>query len=261
MKKKIIIVGLVMLGIITTIYSCKKSDSNSSNTAQVSMHLADDPGNYDHVYLDVQQIGVTVSGSNEIILTPIRPGIYDILKFRNNLDTLLLRASLPVGTINQIRLILGNNNSVVVSGVSYPLSTPSAQESGVKLNINQTFAANGAYDIWIDFDAGKSILQTGNGAYKMKPVMRAYCNTTIGYIKGYVLPLNAMATVYAINGTDTASAIPDAIDGFFVLNGLTAATYQIWVQPGIPGFQAYFQSNVQVAYGVETNVGTITLIP
>jgi len=243
--------------------SCKKN-SNGTTTAgnaSVNMHLTDGPSVYDHVYLDIQQVEVTMSGSSAITLAPIRAGIYDILQFRNGLDTLLLRATLPAGTIQQIRLILGSNNSVVVNSNTYALGTPSAQESGVKLNLNATLVANGAYDIWIDFDAGKSIVQTGNGSYKLKPVIRAYSATTNGRIKGYVLPLNAMATAYAINGTDTLSAIPNSLDGYFVINGAVAGTYNLLISPGIVGLQAYFQSNIQVTYGTEVNVGTITLVP
>ena len=241
-------------------YSCKKN-SDTANTSTVNMHLTDDPANYDHIYLDVKQVEVTMSGSSAIIFTPIRPGIYDILKFRNGLDTLLLRANLPTGSISQIRLILGDNNSIVVNAISYPLTTPSAQESGIKLNLNQTLAAGGSYDIWIDFDAGKSIILTGSGVYKLKPVIRAYSAVTVGKIKGYILPLNAYATVYAINGTDTISAIPNSSDGFFALSGVSAGTYQLWVNPAILTLQPYFQSNVQVVYGVETNLGVITLHP
>lgn len=261
MKTKIIITALLLSTAIFSFYSCSKNDNNNSGTAQVTMHLTDDPANYDHVYLDIQQVAVTMSGSSEVTLNAVRPGIYDLLKFRNGLDTLLARADIPAGTVSQMRLILGNNNSVVVSGVSYPLTTPSAQESGIKLNLNQTFAANGSYDIWIDFDAARSILQTGAGTYKLKPVIRAYSAVTLGTIKGYVLPLNSLSTVYAINGTDTSSAIPSPIDGFFSINGLNAANYQLAVVPGVTTLQPYAQSNVQVVYGVQTNVGTITLHP
>lgn len=248
--------------------SCSKSDSNSNNntnnntsTAKVNMRLTDDPANYDHVYIDIQKVEVTMQGSSAVTLAPIRPGIYDLLKFRNGTDTLLLTANLPVGNVEQIRLILGNNNSVVTGGQTYALTTPSGQTSGLKLNLNQTFAANGAYDIWIDFDAAKSIVKTGNGKYMLKPVIRAYSALTNGRIKGYVLPLNALATVYAINGTDTFAAIPAATDGFFYFNGLPAATYQVWVDAGVLTLQDAFINNVQVTYGTESNLGTITLVP
>jgi len=241
--------------------ACSKSNNNSnSNTAQMTMRLTDDPGNFDAVYVDIQQVGFTVSGHSEIMLTPQRKGVYNLLSFRNGLDTLLVNASVPAGTVGQIRLVLGSNNSVVVGGVSYPLSTPSAQESGLKLNFQTTLAANTAYTIWIDFDAGKSILQTGGGSYKLKPVIRAYSALTNGEIAGYVFPSVALATVYAINGTDTAAAIPNSSDGHFVIGGLAAGSYQLVVSPAAAGFLS-FSTSVNVSFGVVADVGTITLHP
>jgi hypothetical protein len=260
MKTKISIFALLFCATALFFYACKKKN-NDSNKATVAFYLTDDPANYDHVYLDIQQVVVTMSGSSAVTLIPVHPGIYDLLQFRNGLDTLLIRAAIPAGTVEQIRLVLGSNNTVVVGGVSHELTTPSGQQSGVKLNLHQTFAAGGAYNVWIDFDAGKSIVTTGSGKYILKPVIRAYSSLTIGRIKGYVLPLNAWATVYAINGTDTATAIPSLIDGYFVVNGLTDANYTLVVSPGIAGLQPYTQSNVHVVYGVETNIGIITLHP
>lgn len=263
MKYKMIKSGMLAVAIAcTTFFSCNKEDDNnaSAEKATMRMHLTDGPADYDAIYLDIQQVEVTMSGSSPLTLIPIRPGIYDILHFRNGLDTLLIRADIPPGTIQQIRLILGNNNSIVVNGISHPLSTPSAQESGVKLNLHETFVAGGAYDIWIDFDAGKSILQTGNGSYKLKPVIRAYSALTDGRIKGYVLPLTSYAIVYAINGTDTFAAIPDPINGYFRISGLPAATYQVWIDAGI-GYQDLMLNNVSVAYGIETDLGIKTLVP
>ncbi len=249
------------IGCIAFGTSCSKdNNSNSSGTAQVSMHLTDGPAVYDHVYLDIQKVEVTVSGSSAVTLSAIRPGVYDILQFRNGMDTLLLRANLPAGQVGQIRLILGSNNSVVVNGTTYALNTPSGTTSGVKLNLHDALVAGGAYDIWIDFDAAKSIVQNGNGNYQLQPVVRAYSQTTNGQVKGNVLPLSAGAVVYASNGTDTLSAIPSPVDGFFAFSGMASGTYSLWINP-LPasGLHVYSQSNIQVSYGTAVNLGTITL--
>jgi hypothetical protein len=58
-----------------------------------------------------------------------------------------------------------------VDGVSYPLSTPSAEQSGLKLQVNATLEAGVVYTILLDFDANKSIVVTGNNTYKLKPVV------------------------------------------------------------------------------------------
>jgi hypothetical protein len=236
------------------------NNPNTSGKADVTMRLTDGPAEYDAVYLDIQAVELTMTGQSAVTLTPVRPGIYDILHFKNGADTLLMRADVPGGNIEQIRLKLGSNNSVVIDGQSYALTTPSGQTSGIKLNLNQTLVAGNAYTFWIDFDAGKSIHQTGNGKYMLKPVIRAYSSLTDGRIKGYVMPLNSFATVYAINGVDTFAAIPET-DGFFRIGGLPAASYSLWIDSGIPTLQDAIIPNVAVTYGVENNVGTITLVP
>jgi hypothetical protein len=264
MMKRTLVTG-IFAALISTIlfFSCSKDSSSSNNgTAHLSMRLTDGPGVYDHIYLDIQQVVVTMSGSSAVTINVIHPGVYDLLEFKNGMDTLLAEAEIPAGTVEQMRLVLGTNNSIVVDGISYPLTTPSAQESGLKLNFNTTFVANGSYNLWIDFDASKSILQTGNGSYKLKPVIRAYSALTDGRIKGYVLPLAAFTTVYAINGIDSFTAIPDALTGYYRISGLPAASYNVVFDAALATpYQDTTVMNVNVMYGVETNLGTITLHP
>lgn len=241
--------------------SCKKDNNDSQGTAKVNFHLTDGPGPYDAVLVDIQQVEVHSDVSGWVTLTPAHPGIYNLMDFRNGMDTLLCAADIPAGNVSQMRLILGANNSVVVNGSAYNLGTPSAQESGLKLNIGQQFNAGGSYDVWIDFDAARSIVQTGNGQYKLKPVIRAYSAATNGKIKGIVLPVSAGAMVYAINGTDTLSAIPDA-SGNFAICGLNNGTYTLWLDASVSsGLQDKILPNLTVSYGNTTDVGVVILVP
>lgn len=267
-RKKYFLAFIVtaILAVITTLYSCKKdsdkySDAGpSGKSVDMAIHLTDGPADYDAVYIDIQQVEVTMDGSPAVILVPLRPGIYDLLRFRNGLDTLLLRADVPPGRVQQMRLILGNNNSVVVDGQVHALTTPSAQESGLKLNLHEDFVAGGAYDIWIDFDAGKSIHKTGNGKYMLKPVIRAYSSVTDGRIKGYVLPLAAGATVYVTDGVNIYSAIP-APDGFFQFTGLPSGAYDVTFDAALASYNDVTISDVKVSYGATANLGTTLLQP
>ncbi len=255
--------AVIVMLCVTIFHSCKKDDTSDNGKDKgdvtVNMHLKDGPGRYDAVWLNIQQVVVTMEGRSAVELTPVRPGMYDILRFRNGLDTLLLRAILPAGRINQIRLILGDGNLVVVDGEPQPLTTPSAQESGLKLNLKENFVAGGSYDIWIDFDASKSIHQTGNGKYMLKPVIRAYSTLTDGRIKGYVFPAIALPTVYVTNGTDVYSAIPDA-DGYFMITGLPEGAYKVTFDATLPVYIDHIIDDVQVTYGVTTDLETTTLL-
>jgi hypothetical protein len=243
--------------------SCNKTDdppNNTGNNAQMTLRLTDGPASYDALWLDVQQVVIISDAGASTTLIPARPGLYNLLALRNGIDTLLVTAPVPAGTISQIRLVLGSNNSIVVNGNSYPLNTPSAQESGLKLNLHETLQAGGSYTFWLDFDVAKSIIQTGNGQYKLKPVIRAYTSLTNGKITGYVLPLASLTTVYAINAADTFSAIP-AANGYFQIGGLPAGTYQVVYDATATGFVDVAVNNVQVSFGAATDLGVRTMGP
>lgn len=245
-----------------TLYSCKKDDktNQSAQTARVNMHLTDAPADYDAVYIDIQSVEVTMEGSAAVTIPAVRPGVYDLLKFKNGMDTLLARADIPAGKISQMRLILGVNNSIVVDGKTYAMNTPSAQESGLKLNLKQEFAAGGSYDVWLDFDAAKSIVETGSGKFQLKPVIRAYSALTDGRVKGYVLPGTALATVYLSDGANTYAAIP-APDGFFMFAGIPEGTYSVTLDAAVVTFTDITINNVQVKYGATADLGVTTLVP
>ena len=252
----------IALSSMAFLQSCNKDDdsgNNTNQTATVNMHLTDDPANYDAVWINIQKVEVTMEGHSAVTLVPIRPGMYDLLKFRNGLDTLLLTATLPAGKVSQIRLILGEGNNVVVDGQTHDLNTPSAQESGLKLNLKDEFVAGGAYDVWIDFDAAKSIVVTGNGKYQLKPVIRAYTALTDGRVKGYVLPPAALATVSLTNGVDTYTAIPGA-DGYYIFTGVPEGTYSATFDASIVTYQDITVNNVVVKYGTTVDLGVTTLI-
>ncbi len=159
-----------------------------------------------------------------------------------------------------MRMVLGPNNSIVVNGVSYPLQIPSAQQSGLKVNWHQTLSANGAYTVWIDFDAGRSVVTTGNGSYILKPVIRTFSELTNGQIKGYVQPQAAQAVVHAIMASDTIStAIPNP-DGFFMFSGLPQGNYTIsYDAANNTGYTDENTGNVTVTFGRVTNLGIKTL--
>ena len=240
--------------------SCNKSSSDTNS--QLSIFLTDAPANYDAVNIDVQGIQVNTnrysSTSTGWISLPLnKRGIYNLLDFRNGLDTLLASQKLPAGSISQIRLILGNKNSLSVDGTNHALSTPSSLQSGLKLDVHVALVEGIEYKIWLDFDAGRSIVVNGN-KYILKPVIRAYTKLTSGAIKGSVQP-DSNSKIYAIRNTkDTiGSAITDIISGDFFIGGLTAGKYKI----AIDANNNYRDSTIttSVTNGMITDIGSIQL--
>lgn len=253
MKKKPILLSImliIMLGF--TISSCKK-DATTSNYPY-NVRMTDASGPYDAVNIDLQ--GVEITGNNgKAVMLNVNSGIYNLLNFTNGADTLISYGNLEVATVQQIRLILGSNNTVVINGVSYPLSTPSADQSGLKLQVHQTLQEGVQYSVLLDFDANKSIVDLGNGNYKLKPVIRTIETAINGAIKGKIMPAGIIASVTATNSSISYSSNVNAA-GDFLIMGLPAGTYTFTVTPALPLIPVIL-NNVVVTTGSVTNVGII----
>lgn len=246
--------GVLSLALLALLFlsGCKPKDPK--DPAHVKISMTDAPGAYDAVYVDVQAVEITGAGGTVTLNTTA--GIYNLLDLANGTDTLIAEGDLAAGKVEQIRLILGSNNSVVVNGTTYPLSTPSAQQSGLKLQVHQTFEPGVEYAILLDFDANQSIVTQGNGGYSLKPVIRTVDVALGGSIRGSVTPIGALVIAQAITGTDTFSSVTNA-NGEFLIGGLAAGTYSVVLTPPTPLIPVTI-SNVQVTAGANTNVGLTT---
>lgn len=251
--KKLLIIAFVGLGI--GLSACNKNEGSSGMT-KVSVKLTDAPGAYDALYLSVKEIEVLSSEGRSTLAVNSNP--FNILKFRMGKDTLIATQDIPSGQIQEVRLVLNDTgNSVVINGISYPLTTPSGQSSGVKLKVNETLEAGVAYTMLLDFDAAKSVVQTGNGKYILKPVIRAIPNAVSGSITGVISPAMSNPKIYAITGTDTLGTVSDA-NGKFWFPGVAAGTYKVEIVPVSPYVMKTID-NVVVVTGSTKDLGTITI--
>ena len=153
---------------MVSLYSCKKE----TPMGNMSVTMTDAPTNLKQVNVDV--IGVEIeTAANGWVTLPINAGVYDLLTLQNDVSAVLAPStSIPAGRVNQLRLHLGVNNSVMdSSNITYPLIIPSGSETGLKINVDQTVVVNHTLTIQLDFDAGSSIVQTTNG-YQLKPVLK-----------------------------------------------------------------------------------------
>jgi hypothetical protein len=261
--RKVLFLFIPMVAGILIFAACRKSTSTTGGPATLQVRLTDDPSPYDSVLIDIEKVEVNVSAdtgasSGWQTLPLLRPGVYNLLAFRNGVDTVLASANFPAGTISQMRLILGSNNSVVINGQSFPLKTPSAQQSGLKFNIHATLTPGIVYKLWIDFNAGSSIVTTGNGGFILKPVIRTFSEAVGGSIKGTVLPWAARPAVLAIQGTDTLLALPDSTTGYYFFGGVSAGSWNLWLH-STDSLYKDTTFAVSVSTGVVTNAGSITL--
>ncbi|MCT4560101.1 MAG: DUF4382 domain-containing protein [Crocinitomicaceae bacterium] len=169
---KNIVKAIFLLAIAATLglTACKKDKEKQYTQMRVSMH--DAPGDFQEVNVEVKEVQVHHEVDGWITM-PTNAGVYDLLTLQNDISVVLVNNdSIPVGVINQMRLILGDSNYVMVDSVYHNLATPSAEQTGLKFNLNHDFQANETYEVVIDFDAAKSIVIKGNGSYSLKPVIK-----------------------------------------------------------------------------------------
>lgn len=154
------------------LFSISACDKDNDSTTDLRIRLTDNPYNATQVNVDIREVKVNFrddDGGWVTLLT--HPGIYNLLALQNGVDTLLAQGIVPTSTLKEIRFVLGSQNSIMIDNVLYPLTIPSGSESGLKIKINKDLHAS-LDSVLIDFDAALSILQTGNGEYKLKPVLK-----------------------------------------------------------------------------------------
>jgi len=254
--KKLIVLGLFLtLGL----YNCRKDNTNdiSNGSSRLVFRLADAPAAYDKVNIDI--IGASAIINDSTVDLDVNAGIYNLLDFANGKDTVIVDQEIPSGTLSQIRLKLGDNNSLIIGKGTYAMKTPSAQQSGLKLNVHADFLQGVAYEYIIDFDAARSIVKTGNSKFILKPVLRVFTKAVSGAIEGAVSPAKAKPLIYAISAQlDSISTSADTISGNFKFRGLPAGTYKLSFLPVSPYRDTTLQ-NISVKTGVVTKLDILKL--
>jgi Domain of unknown function (DUF4382) len=237
-KPLIWLMGLLLTAFIAGCGS--GGDGGGMSTAQpgtLGVSLTDAPAcGFDEVNVTVSKVRVhqsdtaneNAAGWADIALNP--PKKINLLDLK---DALVLKTlgetSLTAGHYTQLRLVLipnsqnePLNNSVVPSTtmIEEPLDTPSAIQSGIKLIHQFTVDSGQRVDLLLDFDACKSIVQTGNGKYKLKPVIKVIpfvLNGIEGFVDTNLLGSNVAVSAQNNEGEIIRATVPNTTTGKFFL--------------------------------------------
>ncbi|WP_436490715.1 DUF4382 domain-containing protein [Chitinophaga sp. ARDCPP14] len=291
--------GLVMavLAAVTLAGACKKDNSASTtpipdNKQKVSLYLSDDPGYFDKVLLDIRSVEVLVdtcgktdddnwsdrdrcwwdedrdhdrnSGRDTCQLwdsLDINPSVYDLLTLRNGADTLLAGGVVAKGTMERIRITIGDQNSLVKDGVTYPVKSISGQSKiivRVRHNEWDELSADNL-QLWLDFDVQRSIIRTWNGKFILKPYINVFTILKMGSISGKVTPWDAYPVISIYNSSsDTLYALPWR-SGEYKVRGLKVGDdWNVFVNAS-NGYKDTTVTGVKVARGKDTRIGNIQL--
>lgn len=235
------------------------------------------------VVVTVRALELIGSGGTYTLSLPA-PVQVDLTSLTNGTSLPLGAIDVPAGTYQQLRLLLAPNspsaqhlaNYVIPVGSTTPqaLGTPSAQESGTKINGQITVAANGQLNLTVDFNACRSVVVAGNsGQYLLKPVLNLSDDDQAGSISGYLPAADAGSMVMAedaqghiLKTTVASVASGSAAYASFTLAPLQSdeAGYNVVISPPLsstqvapsPDFAPDVVTGVPVTTGQTTTLGS-----
>src|SRR5215216_4412111 len=132
MKTKLLL-AVAFFGIFVLV-SCKKDNK----TVPVQILLTDNPDTYTAVNIHIKEIKVKINNDDTgWIHIDSKDTTINLLDLQNGITSVIAQDNLPEGVLQEVRFILGDDNTIVDNGVTYPLQTPSAEDSGLKIKINK----------------------------------------------------------------------------------------------------------------------------
>ena len=256
-----------------------KIDSTNNDNARIQIKLVDAPDErYEEVNIEIIDIQYNNSEDNQgwISLEPVNgyPIEVDLTELVAGNNLLLADELIPSGSINQIRLVLSDNNSLLLEGEmnQIPLDTPSAQQSGLKLKLNTELEAGFSYTFILDWDVNRSIVKAGNsGKYNLKPVIRVNLEVNSGSIAGIVVgevlddeiegpvPLKNVGVFIFTDKDVYVAATFTNENGKFLVQGLDKGNYILKIET-LEYVDYESENSVMVNVGEVTDVGIIELI-
>ncbi|WP_298530953.1 DUF4382 domain-containing protein [uncultured Algibacter sp.] len=242
--------------------NCEDNNSSETNeTARVQLKLVDEPGDYEEV--NIQIIDIQYQSDEDEGWQSFTPEVgfpinVDITELIAGNSLLLSDEIVPIGILKQVRLVLSDNNTLKIEGEEelIPLDTPSAQQSGLKLNLDEELEAGFVYSFILDWDVQKSIVKAGNsGKYILKPVIKVNAEISSGSISGKVIEIveevetpiiNQIVEVYSTDDVLVKDTLTDE-NGNFVVQGLEAGTYTLKITK--EGYLDFTSTEITVTVG------------
>ncbi|HJU46440.1 MAG TPA: DUF4382 domain-containing protein [Chitinophagaceae bacterium] len=286
------LLGMASIGAII-FYACSKDNADMSsipdNKQRVQLYLTDDPGFFDQVFIDIRRVEVLVDtcgnwddddgnrwGKNDRCwwddgrydrkdtckvwdTLAIRAGVYDILSFRNGVDTLFANGIVPKGAVRKIRITIGGNNSLVKDSITYPLKSVSG-ETKLIVNVRRDEWEEYSTDnlrLWLDFDVNRSIVEVRRGSFVLKPYILVWTPKITGSLSGKVTPREGYPVITVWNNSDTLYALPTR-GGEYKIRGLKEGTYSLFVNAS-NGYQDTTIASIMIKRNKETKVASIQL--
>ncbi len=278
-------------------------DADTAPTGTLKLSITDKMSDdFKNVVVSIREIRVVPAGKEDapdndpglpVVVSFATPRVIDVMQLQF-VQQALGDVVLPAGTYKQVRLILEPNlkgqgqqpaNYLVLksdlTNAKIPLTTPSAQQSGLKVIGPIEIKAGIINALMIDFDPNTAIVARGNGDYNFKPtgirlVRMSDMLTQFGSISGTVFSTFkdwSSATVSVMRRGTVNDTDPIAAGIIFsnFTSGAWQSPFAAFVPPSSPtisyktfvsanGFHLYSSSSISVTQSRTTDLGTVPLV-
>ncbi len=119
---------------------------------------------------DIEDAGGSKKGNWQVIAEWDGGYEVDLIELEGKSILLASELLLP-GKYTQLRVFLKAQAIIIVNGEEHDLDIPSVEQTGIKLIHPFEIIPGQITKLTLDFDAQQSIIKTGNGDYKLKPVI------------------------------------------------------------------------------------------
>jgi len=149
-------------------FSCKEKKVKFS---PVHFYLMDSPSDFDSINIHIKSIEANVIGDSAVwVPVDTKDTIVNVFHLQDSITMQVAHDNVPTGLLKQIRFILGDDNSVVIGGISHPLQLPATGSGALLIDIDKKL--NEVFNGFIlDFDASQSIV-ADSGNYRLEPVIK-----------------------------------------------------------------------------------------
>lgn len=299
MSKKIcnvlslLVVSLLAALVIIQLSGCGGGGGDSDSKGTLKVGLTDKQSDeFANVFIAIKEVRVVPAGLENaadddsrlpVVVKYDTPHSVDILTLRFQQE-LLGTVILSAGTYNQVRLILAANPTgqgkdpvnyltlKTAPTVKIPLTTPSSQQSGLKILGRFEVKPGIINAIILDFDPNTAIVDRGNGDYNLKPtgirIVQTTALTSFGSLSGTVVSTfrdYSRATVAVVPQGGVNSIASGTIFSNFSSNRweapfsafVPAGAYRLHILAN--GFAPYSSPMKTVTTGTDTQLGEIFL--
>jgi hypothetical protein len=263
-KKYFFLVSLILF------ISLACTDETERSSGLVNFFMIGSGGDFDEIWLEILGVEVKTTGSRgtddtqPVFLPNIQSNKrVNIAGFTANSQFLIGRSEFSEGSITNINLILGDNNSVVLNGQEFPIQFSNTAEENLSFPVNFPISGGISHDVILDFDAFRSFLISEGLEPNiiMNPLIRPFLSLERGRANGNISPTNIRVAIIATDEEDSIITTTQPQSGNFSLRGLEEGImYRAYIVPFDQSYRPELVDSIQVTERSITQLESITLI-